>query len=206
MKKRFILFVVLFSLATTISAQSDSGETKSTIKLLKSEADSLIIKKTVGVAIDLLPPILSASEGDFGYSAQLWYGYKKIRIRGVIAGFTTPDKLIGNVDFTNLKTTATALIFDYFLKNNFKGWWYGTGVEKWNNTITSKLNNRNYDLKNYVATAGSGYIFKVYKNFYVEPWGAVHFVMNNKEISAENTEYKTKKFQGELSCKIGWHF
>lgn len=206
MKKRFILFVVLFSLATTISAQSDSLETKSKIRMLKFETDSLKIKKTVGVAIDLLPPILSAIKGDFGYSAQLWYGYKKFRIRGVIAGFTTPDKLIGNDNFTNLKTTATALIFDYFLKNNFKGWWFGTGLEKWNNTITSKLNNHNYDFKNYVSTAGSGYIFKVYKNFYVEPWGAIHYVMNNKKISIENTEYQTKKIQGELSFKIGWHF
>lgn len=206
MKKRLTLFAILFSLATTISGQSDSNETKFQKKIQNSAIDSLKIKQTVGVAIDLLPPILSATTGDFGYSAQLWYGYKKFRVRGVIAGFTTPDKIMGNDDFTHLKTTATALIFDYFLKNNFKGWWFGTGIEKWDNTITSKLNDQDYGFKNYVSTAGTGYIFKVYKNFYVEPWGAIHYVMDNNKISVENTEYKTKKIQGELSCKIGWHF
>ena len=68
------------------------------------------------------------------------------------------------------------------------------------------MNNQDYDLKNYVATSGSGYIFKVYKNFYVEPWGAVHYVLNDRKITVGETEYKTKKFQGEISLKVGWHF
>ncbi len=206
MKKQFFLFVVLLSLATTISAQSVSAETTSQKRTHKFQADSLKITKTVGVAIDLLPPIMSAATGNFGYSAQLWYGYKKFRVRGVIAGFQIPDKLMGSNDFTNLKTTAAALIFDYFRKNNFKGWWFGTGFEMWNNTITSKINYRDYDFKDYVATAGSGYIFKVYKNFYVEPWGAVHCVLNDEKVSVGETEYKTKKIQGEVSLKVGWHF
>ena len=206
MQKQFFLFVVLLSLATTISAQSDTREILSHKRTQKSQTDSIKIKQTVGVAIDLLPPIMSATTGNFGYSAQLWYGYKKIRVRGVVAGFTMPDKMMGNDDFTNLQTTATAFIFDYFLKNNFKGLWFGTGIEMWNNTITSKTDNQDYDFKDYVATAGSGYIFKVYKNFYVEPWGAVHYVLNNEEVTAGETAYKTKKFQGEVSLKVGWHF
>jgi len=206
MKKQFFIFVVLLSFATAIPAQTDSSEKTYQKGTHKSETDNLKIKHTVGVAIDLLPPIMSAATGNFGYSAQLWYGYKKYRFRGVIAGFTMPDKLMGNDDFTNLQTTATALIFDYFLKNNFKGWWFGTGVELWNNTITSKSDNQDYDFKDYVATAGSGYIFKVYKNFYVEPWGALHYVLNDEKVAVGETEYKTKMFQGEVSLKVGWHF
>ena len=206
MFKQFFLFVLLLSLATTISAQTDSSEATSLKRTHKYKTDTLKIKQTVGVAIDLLPPVMSAATGNFGYSAQLWYGYKKFRVRGVIAGFTMPDKLMGNDDFTNLETTATALIFDYFLKNNFKGWWFGTGIELWNNTITSNIDNQDYDFKDYVATAGSGYIFKVYKNFYVEPWGALHYVLNDEKVTVGETEYKTKKFQGEVSLKIGWHF
>lgn len=206
MKKQIFLFVVMMAMAATISAQSDVVGKTSHRSNLKSQTDSLKTKQTVGVAIDLLPPIMSSTTGNFGYSAQLWYGYKKFRVRGVIAGFTMPDKLMGNDDFTNLETTATALIFDYFLKNNFKGWWFGTGVEMWNNTISSKTDNQNYTFKDYVATAGSGYIFKVYRNFYVEPWGAVHYVMNDEKVSVGATEYKTKRFQGEVSLKVGWHF
>jgi hypothetical protein len=117
-----------------------------------------------------------------------------------------PDKLMGNDDFEDLHTTVTAVILDYFLKNNFIGWWFGTGVESWNNTITSKMNNQDYNFKDYVASAGSGFIIKVHQNFYVEPWGALHYVLNNENVTVEDTEYKTKKFQGEVSLKIGWHF
>jgi hypothetical protein len=206
MKKQFFLFVTLMAFAVSVLAQTNASEKTSQKQIQKSQTDSLKIKQTVGVAIDLLPPVMSATTGNFGYSAQLWYGYKKYRVRGVIAGFTMPDKLMGNDDFTNLETKATALIFDYFLKNNFKGWWFGTGFEMWNNTISSKINNQDYAFKDYVVTAGTGYIFKVYKNFYVEPWGALHYVLNNESVSVGETQYKTKKFQGEVSLKIGWHF
>lgn len=206
MRKQIFLFVLLLSLATKISAQSGAYETTFQKRTHKFQTDSLKIKQTVGVAIDLLPPIISAAADNFGYSAQLWYGYNKLRVRGVIAGFAMPDKLMGNDNFKDLKTTAAALIFDYFLQNNFKGWWFGTGVEMWNNSITSKIDSQDYYFRDYVATAGSGYIFKVYKNFYVEPWGALHYVLNDEKVTVGETGYKTKKFQGEVSLKVGWHF
>lgn len=205
MKKQLLLFVALVTLATVISAQPNAVQPTSSKMKNKFQYDSLKIKQTVGIAIDLLPPVMSAATGHFGYSAQLWYGYKKIRVRGVIAGFQMPDKLMGNDDFKDLKTTAIALIFDCFRKYNFKGWWFGAGAEMWNNTITSKMDKNNYIFTNYVATAGSGYIFKIYKNFYVEPWGAVHYILNNETVEVEGTAYQTKKIQWEVSLKIGWH-
>lgn len=200
-----MLFIALVCLSTAISAQSDTVQSTSSKQTRKLKNDSVKIKQTVGIAIDLLPPVMSATTGHFGYSAQLWYGYKKFRVRGVVAGFQMPDKLMGNDDFQDLRTTAVALIFDYFRKNNFKGWWFGAGAEMWKNTITSKMDNNNYHFTNYVATAGTGYIFKVYKNFYIEPWGAVHYVLNNETVTVEGTMYQTKKFQWEVSLKIGWH-
>ncbi|MFA9370759.1 MAG: hypothetical protein ACERIH_03535 [Labilibaculum antarcticum] len=205
MKKQLFIFSLLMLAAVTISAQSNAVEVLSKPSL-KSKTDSITIKQTVGVAIDLLPPVLSASTGNFGYSAQLWYGYKKFRVRAVIAGFQMPNKLMGNDDFKDLKTTATALIFDCFKNNNFEGWWLGAGVEMWDNTISSKIDDKSYDFKDYVATAGSGYIIKLHKNFYIEPWAAVHYVVNNEKVLVGTTEYKTKTFQGEISLKVGWHF
>lgn len=190
MKKFFYILLVFIVFCQNIIAQTDTIKTK----------------QTVGVAIDLLPPVMSAMTNNFGYSAQLWYGYNKFRVRGVIAGFNMPDKMMGNSDFKDLRMTVTAVIIDYFKDNNFKGWWIGAGLELWNNSITSKIDNKKYTFNNFVATAGGGYIFKVYKNFYVEPWGAVHYVLNNDKASVGATEYKTKKFQGEVSLKIGWHF
>jgi len=192
MKMRKILFVLAWTLSINPS--------------IKAQTDTIKTKQTIGVAIDLLPPVMSAMTNNFGYSAQLWYGYNKFRVRGVVAGFYMPDKMMGNSDFKDLKMTATAVIVDYFKDYNFKGWWIGAGFELWNSSITSKTNSKNYTFNNYVATAGGGYIFKVYKNFYVEPWGAVHYVLNNEKVTVGATEYKTKKFQGEVSLKVGWHF
>jgi hypothetical protein len=206
MKKQLFLILALVSFVTSISAQQATVQASSVEPIHKTHKDSIRIKQTAGIAIDLLPPIMSATTGHFGYSAQVWYGYKKFRVRGVIAGFQMPDKLMGNDDFKDLKTTALALIFDCFRKYNFKGWWFGAGAEMWNNTITSKMDNNDYHFTNYVATAGCGYIIKVYKNFYIEPWGAVHYVLNNETVAVEGTEYQTKKFQWEVSLKIGWHF
>jgi hypothetical protein len=196
----------LASLAPLVSAQSNTGDSTAKKSVSKFKPDTLRIKQTVGFAIDLLPPILSATTGNFGYSGQVWYGYKKIRVRGVIADFYMPDQLMGNEDFQDLHTTAYALIFDYFKNYNFRGWWVGGGIEMWDNKITAKSDAANYTYKDYVATAGLGYIIKVYKNFYVEPWGAVHYVLSNESVSVNNTEYQTQKFQGEISLKIGWHF
>jgi hypothetical protein len=200
------IFVVVLALATTVSAQSNADGEVTYKSLLKSEKETQKTNQTVGIAIDLLPPILSATTGNFGYSAQLWYGYNKLRVRGVVAGFQMPDKMMGNDDFKNKKTTATALILDCFRNSNFKGWWLGAGFEMWNNTITSKTDNKNYHFNDYVATAGTGYILMVYKNFYIEPWAAIHYVLNNEKVSAGIAEYHTKKFQGEVSLKVGWHF
>ncbi|WP_320018383.1 hypothetical protein [Labilibaculum manganireducens] len=206
MKKQFFLFVVIIALSTTVSAQSKTVESTCSKSNFASQTDSITTKQTVGIAIDLLPPIMSATTGNLGYSAQLWYGYRKYRVRGVIAGFQMPDKLMGNNDFKDLKTTAAALIFDCFKNNNFEGWWLGAGAEMWDNTISSKIDNRSYDFTNYVITAGSGYIIKLHKNFYIEPWAAVHYVVNNEKVLVGATEYKTKRLQGEVSLKVGWHF
>lgn len=173
---------------------------------VKAQTDTIQTKKTIGFAIDLLPPVMSSLTNHLGYSAQLWYGYNKIRVRGVIAGFYLPDKLMGNKDFKDMKITASALIVDCFKDYNFRGFWVGAGFELWSNTITAKANSANYNWNNYVATLGGGYIYKVYKNFYVEPWGALHGVLNDEKVTVSSTEFKPKRIQGEVSLKVGWHF
>jgi len=207
MNKQFFLLVTTILIVFSAFSQNNATYSNSPLNedIREGKEDSLKYSQTVGLAIDLLPPILSAAAGSFGYSGQLWYGYRKFRIRGVIAGFTLPDKMMGNDDFENLRTDAVAVIFDYFLKNNFKGWWMGAGIEMWNNTIALKMNNQTYAFNDYVATAGTGYIIRIYGNFYVEPWGALHYVLNNEKVTIGDISFGTKRFQGEVSLKVGWH-
>jgi hypothetical protein len=206
MKTQVLLFMALLFFSSSVKSQSNDEAIVLKTATAPFKTDTIKVKESIGVAIDLLPPILSATTGHFGYSAQVWYGYNKNRIRGVVAGFQIPDKIMGNDSFKDLKTTATALIYDRFKNNNFQGWWLGAGLEFWNNTITSNTDYKDYNFNNYVATTGMGYIFTVYKNSYIEPWGAIHYVLNDEKVVVGNTEYQTKKFQGEVSLKIGWAF
>jgi hypothetical protein len=206
MKTQVLLLMALLFFSSSVKSQSNDEAIVLKKAASQFKTDTIKVKESIGVAIDLLPPVLSATTGCFGYSAQVWYGYNKNRIRGVVAGFQIPDKIMGNENFKDLKTTATALIYDRFKNNNFQGWWLGAGVEFWNNTITSNTNYKDYSFNNYLATTGMGYIFTVYKNLYIEPWGAIHYVLNDEKVVVGNTEYQTKKFQGEVSLKIGWAF
>jgi hypothetical protein len=206
MKTQVLLFMVLLFFSSSVKSQSNDEAIVLKNAVAPFKTDTVKVRESIGVAIDLLPPILSATTGHFGYSAQVWYGYNKNRLRGVVAGFHVPDKIMGNENFKDLKTTATALIYDRFKNNNFQGWWLGAGIEFWNNTITSNTDYKDYSFNNYVATTGMGYIFKVYKNLYIEPWGAIHYVLNDEKVVVGNTEYQSKKFQGEVSLKIGWAF
>lgn len=202
-KLRFYCSVLLFTIITTPLFSKVSSLSNEKLHQIKN--DTLVTRQTVGISIDLLPPIMSLVAGEVGYSAQIWYGYNKFRVRGVLANFYLPDKIMGNKNFSRLKTDAKAVIFDYFLKKDFKGWWIGSGFELWNNQIESKSSLDRFKFKDYVVTLGGGYIFKVYKNFYIEPWGAIHYVVNNEKIISGETQYNTKRFQGEISLKIGWH-
>jgi hypothetical protein len=206
MKTQVLLFMVLLFFSSSVKSQSNDEAIVLKNTAAPFKIDTIKVRESIGVAIDLLPPILSATTGHFGYSAQVWYGYNKNRLRGVVAGFHVPDKIMGNENFKDLKTTATALIYDRFKNNNFQGWWLGAGIEFWNNTITSNTDYKDYSFNNYVATTGMGYIFKVYKNLYIEPWGAIHYVLNDEKVVVGNTEYQSNKFQGEVSLKIGWAF
>jgi hypothetical protein len=206
MKVQVLLLMALLFFSSSVKSQSNDEAIVLKNATAPFKTDTIKVKESIGVAIDLLPPILSATTGHFGYSAQVWYGYNKNRIRGVVAGFQIPDKIMGNENFKDLKTTATALIYDRFKNNNFQGWWLGAGLEFWHNTITSTTDYKDYNFNNYLATIGMGYIFTVYKNLYIEPWGAIHYTLNDEKIVVGNTEYQTKKFQGEVSLKIGWAF
>lgn len=87
-------------------------------------------KIDVGIEQDILPYITG------GYFAGAWVGKDHIRIRAIMAKVHKPDFIIKD-GFTNNRVKAYALLADYFLKNNWKGWWAGTGLVYWKNSIQS---------------------------------------------------------------------
>jgi hypothetical protein len=162
--------------------------------------------KAVGFTVDLLPTVMSATEHKAGYSLQAWAGYDHMRLRVVSAHMHMNDRLIADKAFNDQSLTVGAVIADYIFGNHFNGFWIGAGYEVWLNRINHKESGTTLEWTNHVATAGCGYIFPVAGNFYIEPWGAAHVVLNNASVSAGADTFKPRRLSAEVSLKAGYFF
>ena len=163
-------------------------------------------QSALGYEVDLFPTAISATAGETGYAFQTWAGIDRVKIRLVGAHLVLPDSLAGNDNFEDREMTVGALIFDYVFGENFQGFWFGTGVELWQNRIRHTGSGEQADWITGVLTAGGGYIFKVYGNLYLNPWAALHYVMNNREIVIAGDSFEQSPVQFSVSLKIGYYF
>jgi hypothetical protein len=157
-------------------------------------------KTTVGFELDALPYISG------GYYGSVWIGHNNLRYRAVVAKINTPDFVIPS-GFTNNELQAYAAIVDYFFRPDFKKWWVGSGIEYWKGKIQSdaKISTGKYNQT--VFTVGGGYVWKFYKNFYLNPWAAVHVrLTGDSKVIVDSAKFKPSFFTPEASLKIGWHF
>ena len=165
-----------------------------------SHAQSQETNQTVGFELDALPYIAN------GYYGSVWYGRNQMRYRAVITKITTPDFMLDD-GFTNNDMYVYALITEYFFKPGFKGWWIGTGLEYWNADIQTDAKQETSQYDNYIFTIGSGYVWKFYRNFYLNPWIAGHLrIAGDDEVTVDDMNFKPARFIPEISMKIGWHF
>ncbi len=162
-------------------------------------------KLAIGFNVDLLPSIVSAINGKVGGAGQVWFGVDHVRLRLVAANLRLPDGFLED-GFTKNDVTVTAFIFDYVSGDNFDGFWIGTGLELWQNSIQNKNVAGTVYWTSGVFTVGGGYIWKFYGNFYIDPWVGVHFIMNNRKIELGDKEFTPMPVTAEGSLKIGWNF
>ncbi len=175
----FILFVGL------CFGQTDSSTTHET---------------TVGFELDAVPYIFK------GYYGSFWIGHKHFRYRAVITKIETPDFILED-GFTNNNMKVYAAIVDYFFKPDFNGWWIGPGIEYWDAEIQTNAELEISEYENFIFTLGGGYVWKFYKNFYLNPWVAGHLrIAGDKDVGVDQSTYKTPFFTPEISLKLGWHF
>jgi hypothetical protein len=153
----------------------------------------------LGLELDALPYISG------GYYGSVWYGFDHFRIRGVVTKTTVPEFMLPE-DYKNNRLKVFAFIVDYFPQLEFHGLWIGSGLETWNSTIEHENENVSSSYSNTVFTAGGGYVWKFYNNFYLNPWGAAHVIIaGDKKVAVGVHTYKPSIFTGEVSLKIGWH-
>jgi len=162
--------------------------------------DQLTSNTTIGFEIDALPYATG------GYYGSVWVGHNHFRYRGVVAKVETPGFFVKD-GFTNNEIQAYAVVVDYFFKSDFKGWWTGGGLEYWDSKIQTDAKLETAKYNNTIFTVGGGYVWKFYKNLYLNPWVAGHLrIAGDKEVLVDNSTFETTLFTPEFSFKLGWHF
>lgn len=182
MKKYFIALLML----TTTFANAQTKENKSTL--------------SIGAEVDVLPYITG------GYYGSVWASKKHFRYRAVITNVTTPEFMLKD-GFGNNKMMVYAALVDYFFKPVPEKWWIGSGFEYWDAEIqtSQKLSKAKYN--NTMFTLGGGYVWKFYKNFYLNPWAAAHVrIAGDKSVMVDGEKFEPSLFIPEASLKIGWYF
>lgn len=164
------------------------------------DTEKQAIKTTVGFELDAAPYIFQ------GYYGSVWVGHDHFRYRAVITKIETPDFILED-GFTNNEMKVYAAIVDYFFKPDFKGWWIGPGLEYWDASIQTDAKLEIAEYNNTIFTLGGGYLWKFHKNFYLNPWAAVHLrIAGDKEVRVDQSIYETPLVIPEVSVKLGWHF
>ncbi len=187
MKSKFAFTVILVCFGSLAFAQTSTQKNNS-IKI-----------STIGIEADVVPYILG------GYHGSIWYGYKHLRFRGVYVNGTIDFGLSNG--FEKNKIQVGAVIIDYFFKNNWKKHFLSTGLEYLDGNISNKYSSKSADYNTVLFTAGGGYVFKIYKNFYVAPHVAFTLrIAGDKTVEIDGYKQDTPFFQPEGGLRLGWHF
>ncbi len=210
MKQYFyaVIFVLLLFFNSTLQARERTEKTLIDPKISNSTRNLSLTQNrdmALGFTLDLLPIAMSAMSEEFGMTGQIWVGIEPIRLRLVGGSFSLPNWIAAQNGFEDKSTTVGAVIVDYVFGSHFDEWWIGTGFEYWQNTIGhEKAPGQQAEWSNVVWTIGGGYIWRVYGNFYIEPWVAGHVTMNSPDVTLAGKTYDPFPIMGEISLKIGW--
>lgn len=164
-------------------------------------------RSAAGVQLDLLPTVVSAVNERVGFAPQVWFGYGHVRQRLVVAHLEPPDAVsFLPSGFHRRTTTAFAAIVDYTFGPHFDGPWVGVGCEAWRTSIGHEGVEWRSGWWNPVLTAGAGYIWRVTRSFYLDPWVGGHAVLLRRAVWVGPYEYWPPLVQVEASLKVGWLF
>ena len=170
--------------------------------LLEAQSEETLSERpvTIGAELDILP---FATGGWYG---SVWAGGRGTRLRAVASRVNVPAFAIPE-GFQNHTITSVAALCDMFPGGTFEGWWVGGGLEYWSGSIAESVSGLEGQYHSYLVTLGTGYVWKVVGNFYLNPWGALHVIVaGSKEVSVGSATFSPKTLTGEISLKLGWHF
>jgi hypothetical protein len=169
-------------------------------------APALRSRRAVGVIVDLLPIVLSATAGEVGLSGQVWLGIDHLRLRLVGARIAVPNGIAASDGFEDQVLIAAAGIVDYTFGSHFDGWWVGAGIEYWDGTMSIAASpGSTASWQAVMATFGGGYIFRFGSSvhFCLEPWAGLHLRMTPAELNFDDQAYTPQRVTATASLKLG---
>ncbi len=156
-----------------------------------------------GTELDVLPFATKGYYGSFFAARDAW------RIRGVAARSSVPGFMVKE-GFNDKRTDAYAFLVDRFLGRKRvlqQGWWLGGGVEVWKNRIRAEGYSEYTHYNNLMLTAGGGYVWRISRHFYINPWAGAHFAVAGEMAPVVSGQtYKQGRFVPEASVKVGFDF
>ena len=153
-----------------------------------------------GVELDALPYITG------GYYGGVWIGKSHLRGRALVARVYKPSFIIPD-GFTNNTVTAYALVGDYFLKEDWKGWWISGGMVLWQSSIQSDLQLSTVSYDNVLLHGSIGFNWKFGRQFYISPWAGMNIRVGGAQtVTVDGKSFYTLIVNPEASLKIGWYF
>lgn len=179
-------FVLLVILGIVCSGYSQRDTTKQ-------------VRISWGGAQDVLPYILK------GYFISGWLGANKLRVRASYANSTIPGfYLTEGIEMDQVN--AGGISIEHFIKDNFKGLWFGPGIGYWVNSFET-VNRVKGQNNSFVFSLGGGYNITLWKRLYASPWVALHTRFTGvSEKKYGDSKYVPARFTPEVSFKLGWKF
>lgn len=175
-----------------------------TLALAATPAAALDLRPdAAGLEVDLLPTVSSAVAGELGGALQGWIGSSRNRLRLVGAHLHYPDAFVER-PFADRSATVVALLYDRFFRDDYTGPWVAVGAEYWWSRIGLERDSGSGRWDGAVATVGAGWVFPVWRGIYVNPWGAAHAPLGVSSVAVGAERYEPRKFEAEVSLKIGW--
>ena len=167
---------------------------------MNTNAQSRSASIAIGIEQDILPYLTG------GYFLAAWAGQDHLRARAVMASVHKPDWIVAD-GFTNNQVKAYAILGDYFLKEDWKGWWLGGGFVYWDSSIQSDAQLSTVRYQNVLLNGSVGYSWKFSKHFYVSPWAGMHLrVGGDTDVVVDGKHFTPPLLNPEASVKIGYSF
>ena len=204
MKTAISSLFAAFLLSCSWAHAADSGEVSTASPPIPS-AGPAERRLALGFNVDFLPVVMSAASKEFGMAGQVWVGIDHLRLR-MVGARTFMPKFMLSEGFEKQDTTVLAFLVDYCFGDHFDSWWIGTGFELWFNEISHEGTRDTAAWTSGVWTLGGGYIWRFWRNVFLDPWIAMHVPLNNKEVTIGEWSYTPWPVSAEISLKIGVFF